>query len=111
MAQKVNILLLDDIDQSEASQTVFFGLDGTAYEIDLNEEHAEQLREALASFIGHARKADSRTGRSKVRSSRQWTASDPSAKVVREWARENGYDVPDRGRVPAEVRDAYSAAN
>ena len=56
MAQKVNIVLVDDLDGSEASQTVSFGLDGTTYEIDLGDKNAAALREALAGYIGHARK-------------------------------------------------------
>ena len=56
MAQRVNIVLVDDIDGSDATETVAFGLDGTSYEIDLNEKHAAKLRDALASYVGHARK-------------------------------------------------------
>ena len=112
MAQKVNILLVDDIDESEASETVAFGLDGTSYEIDLNDEHAAQLRDALATYIGHARKAGGRPRRSGGASRRSAAPADgPSAKDVREWARENGWDVPDRGRVSTEVREAYDAAH
>lgn len=113
MAQKVNIVLVDDIDDSEATETVSFGLDGTSYEIDLNDEHAAQLREALASYIGHARKSGGRAKRGSSGSSRRAAASSdgPSAKDVREWARENGWDVPDRGRVSSEVREAYDAAH
>ena len=56
MAQKVNIVLVDDIDGSEATETVVFGLDGTSYEIDLNDEHAAALREAVAAYVGHGRR-------------------------------------------------------
>ncbi|GAA1914983.1 Lsr2 family protein [Nocardioides lentus] len=113
MAQKVNILLVDDIDESEASETVAFGLDGTSYEIDLNDEHAAQLREALATYIGHARKAGGRPrrGGSAPRRAAASSSDGPSAKDVREWARENGWEVPDRGRVSTEVREAYEAAH
>ena len=58
MAQRVNIVLVDDIDGTDASETVAFGLDGTSYEIDLNEKNAAQLRDALASYVGHARKVE-----------------------------------------------------
>ncbi|WP_110208423.1 histone-like nucleoid-structuring protein Lsr2 [Nocardioides daejeonensis] len=107
MAQKVNIVLVDDIDGSEADETITFGLDGTSYEIDLNSANAEKLREALAPYVGHARKVGGgrRAGR------RAATSSGPSAADVRDWARSNGYEVSDRGRVPAEVREAYNAAH
>ncbi len=111
MAQKVNIVLIDDIDKgSEGAETVTFGLDGTTYEIDLNAEHAAELRDALALYIGHGRKVTAgRRGR--ARSSSGAATSGPSAKAVREWARSKGYNVPDRGRIPAEIREAYNAAH
>lgn len=112
MAQKVNIVLVDDIDGSEATETVSFGLDGTSYEIDLNDKNAGALRDALAGYVGHARKVGSASRRGRKGSaSSSSSASGPSAREVREWARANGYDVPDRGRVSAEVRQAYDAAH
>jgi len=111
MAQKVNIVLIDDLDGSEATESVSFGLDGTSYEIDLNEQNAERLRAALAEFVGHARKVSSGGRRGGGRRSAGAAASGPSAREIRDWARENGYDVPDRGRVAAEVREAYDAAH
>jgi len=109
MAQKVNIILVDDIDGSEATETVSFGLDGTTYEIDLNDKNAAGLRDALAAYIGHGRKVGSAPRRGRRASSS--AASGPSAKEIRDWARANGHDVPDRGRVSAEVREAYVKAN
>ncbi len=107
MAQKVNIVLVDDIDGAEASQTVSFGLDGTSYEIDLTDKNAKALREALATYVGHARKSGAR-GRARRSSS---SNLGPSSKQVRDWARSNGYQVSDRGRVSAEIRQAFDAAN
>ncbi len=106
MAQKVHIVLVDDIDQSEAEETVNFGLDGKNYAIDLNAEHAGKLREALAPYIAHARPAGGRGRRSAGKA-----AGGPAPAEIRAWARENGFDVPDRGRVSAEVREAYAAAH
>ncbi|WP_442938277.1 histone-like nucleoid-structuring protein Lsr2 [Nocardioides sp. Root140] len=106
MAQKVNIILVDDIDDSEASETLTFGLDGVNYEIDLNEAHAQQLREALATYVGHGRRISGRR-----KSGSTVAASGTSAAEVRAWARDNGYDVPERGRIPSDVRAAYDAAN
>lgn len=107
MAQKVNIILVDDIDGSDATETVSFGLDGTTYEIDLNEKNAAGLRDALSGYVGHARKVTSSRGRKKNNA----TTSGPSARELRDWARSNGYEVSDRGRVPAEVREAFNAAH
>jgi len=106
MAQKVNIILVDDLDGSDASETVSFGLDGSSYEIDLNDKNAAKLRDALSGYVGHARKVTS----SKRRKS-STAASGPSARELRDWARSNGFKVSDRGRVPAEVREAFDAAH
>lgn len=116
MAQKIHIVLEDDLDGSEAEETVTFGLDGTTYEIDLNAEHAAELREALATYVGHGRKVSSSGRRGKKSTSASSStggasSGGPSAKEIREWARSNGYDVPDRGRVAADVREAYDAAH
>jgi hypothetical protein len=109
-------VLVDDIDGSEATETIAFGLDGTSYEIDLNDTHAADLRNVLAPFIGHGRKVGSAPRRGAGRRSGGGSGSaasngGPSAKEIRDWARENGHDVPDRGRVSAEVREAYDAAH
>ena len=109
MAQKVNIVLVDDIDGTDATETVSFGLDGTSYEIDLNDSNAAALRDALAGYVGHARKVSSARGR-KTRAASS-SSSGPSARELRDWARSNGYEVSDRGRVPAEVREAFDAAH
>jgi len=117
MAQKVHIILEDDLDGSEATETVSFGLDGTNYEIDLNDDNANALREALATYVGHGRKVSGTRrsnggGGARRTSSAGSSSSDgPSAKEVREWARENGHDVPERGRIPADVREAYDSAH
>ncbi len=108
MAQKVNIVLVDDIDESEAVETVTFGLDGTSYEIDLNKKHAAALRDALSSYVGHARKV---TGSARGRRPSAKTSTGPSAREIRDWARSNGLQVPDRGRIPADVREAFDSAS
>ena len=108
MAQKVNIILVDDVDGSDASETVTFGLDGTSYEIDLNDKNAAALRDALAAYVGHARKVSTRGRRTRTTTT---TTSGPSARELRDWARSNGFEVSDRGRVPTEVREAFDAAH
>lgn len=107
MAQKVNIVLVDDLDDTAATQTVSFGLDGTSYEIDLNDKNAAALREALAGYLGAARKVSGGAKRGR----RSAAALGPSSKQIRDWARSNGFEVSDRGRVPAEVRQAFEAAH
>ncbi len=109
MAQKVSIILVDDIDGGDATETVQFGLDGTAYEIDLSDANATALRDALSGYVGHARKVTS--GRRGRRSTAGAAAGGASAKDVRAWARENNHSVPERGRIPADVREAYDAAH
>ena len=115
MAQRVNVILVDDIDGSEAAETVTFGLDGVQYEIDLSAGNADKFREVLAPYVGHARRSGGRRrssggGRANGASSSS-ARSGASAADIRAWARENGWDVPDRGRVSAEVREAYDAAH
>lgn len=109
MAQRVQIVLEDDLDGSTAVETVYFGLDGVAYEIDLNSGNAERLREALAPWIGNARKVSGRKGGA-VRRPRA-AASSSSATEIRKWAQAQGMPVSSRGRVPAEIREAYEAAH
>jgi hypothetical protein len=110
MAQKVNIILVDDIDESEAVETVSFGLDGSSYEIDLNEKNAKKLRDALAPYVGSGRKVTGRRGRG--RSAAKASSSAHSAKEIRDWARSNGYeDVPERGRIPNHIREAFEAVH
>ena len=113
MAQRVNVVLVDDLDGSDAVETVSFALDGVDYEIDLNEQHASELRNALSLYVGHGRRTGGRRRTSSSGSKRSAGSSSggPSAAEIRAWARENGHDVPERGRVSAEVREAYAAAH
>lgn len=108
MAQKVEILLVDDLDQTEAQETITFGLDGHGYEIDLNKKNAEKLRKALAPFVDNARRTTSKVSR---RQSKGSSANGVSPKEIRMWAQQNGMECPDRGRIPAEVSEAYHAAH
>ncbi|MDQ6933945.1 MAG: Lsr2 family protein [Actinomycetota bacterium] len=108
MAKRVNIELVDDIDESPAEETVSFALDGKQYTIDVNAKHATELRRALAPYVGHATAVHNRPGRRGRRSS---NGDATSASEIRAWARENGWKVPDRGRVSSDVREAYAAAH
>jgi len=109
MAQKIQTLFIDDIDGGDADGTVRFSLDGTDYEIDLSTKHNEELRSALRGYIDHARKVSGSARRGIAgRSGRKPSAVDTVA--VRAWARENGFEIKDRGRVPADLVAKYQAA-
>ena len=108
MAQKVHIVLEDELDGSPATETVSFGLDGKSYEIDLNDKNAGKLRDALAQYVGAGRSVG---GARRGRKSSAATNLGPSAREIRDWARSNWHSVPDRGRIPADVRSAFEAAN
>jgi hypothetical protein len=96
------------IDGGEADDMVRFALNGTEYEIDLSSKHNEELRAALGTYVTHARKMGGSTRRATGRAGRRPCAPDTVA--VRAWARENGYDIKDRGRVPGDLVAKYRAA-
>jgi hypothetical protein len=109
VAQKIQTLFIDDLDGTTAEGTVQFGLDGAEYEIDLNAEHAQALRAALARYVDAARRV---TGapRQPARSRRKPAAAGVDNTEVRDWARGQGLDVKDRGRIPAELVVKFKAA-
>ena len=109
MAQKIQTLFIDDLDGSEAEGTVHFGLDGTEYEIDLNAEHAQALRDALARYVRAARRAGG-GARRPARAGRRAPGGGVDSTEVREWAKAQGIEVKDRGRVPAELVAKFKAA-
>lgn len=106
MAQKTIMQLVDDIDGTEldqgAGETVTFALDGQTYEIDLSSENANKLREVVAPYLAAGRRA----GRPAVRTGKR-SQLGSSAAEIREWARSNGFQVPDRGQIPKSVREAF----
>jgi hypothetical protein len=108
MARKVQYFLVDDIDGGEASETVNFGLDGLSYEIDLSDGNAAALRESLSKYVGNARRAGRRGGRGRGRGA---PARNTETATIRDWARERGLKVSDRGRIPAEILAKYEAEN
>ncbi|MBP1160876.1 hypothetical protein ABIC28_002120 [Rhodococcus sp. PvR044] len=114
MAKKVTVTLIDDVDQEAAAdETVEFGLDGVTYEIDLSSANAAKLREQLEVWVSHARRSTGRRraktavagGKSRVAIDREQSAA------IREWARRNGHKVSARGRISAEITEAYNKAN
>jgi hypothetical protein len=115
MAQKVTVQLVDDLDgtASDDISTVSFALDGATYEIDLTESNAENLRNALEDYIAAGRRTGGRAKRavaigklaSAAPSNREQT------KAIRDWGRQNGFDLSDRGRIPATVIAAFEQAH
>lgn len=110
MAQKVQILFEDDIDGSEAEGTTQFALDGVSYEIDLNETHSTELRKALGPFVDAARVTVTQRATRGPRKATRAPRSGPSTTEVREWAKAQGIEVKDRGRIPAELETKFLAA-
>lgn len=110
MARKTIQMLVDDIDGSKATQTVTFGLDGATYEIDLNDDHAAALRESLEEWVSKGRRVAGRANRRRGGGAGRSGSSSSENQKIRDWARENGIEVSDRGRISAEIREAYAAA-
>jgi hypothetical protein len=118
VAQIHEVRLVDDLDGESADETIEFGIDGKSYEIDLSEKNAARLRDALAEFVGSARRA-SGGGRRRSAAPSAPAASPPRRsavdreqnQAVREWARRQGMKVSDRGRIPTEVTEAYHKAH
>ena len=126
MAQRTVVTLLDDLDQSAADETVEFGLDGVTYEIDLSEDHATALRDAVRDYVEHARRTGGRRRASSAGTSARRSAGRPGQsngsggrapvdreqnQAIREWARKQGMTVSERGRIPREVTEAYHRAH
>jgi hypothetical protein len=107
MAQRTQVLLIDDIDGGKAEETLTFALDGVTYEIDLNEGHARELRDSLGRWLASGRRVSGRAQRGRGR-----PAGDAGMTArVRQWAKQSGLGVSERGRISAEVRAAYDAAH
>jgi hypothetical protein len=111
MAQRVEVKLIDDIDGGDAAETVSFSLDGISYEIDLSDKHAKKLRDEFATWTGHARRSGTGGKSTSRRRSASAGAKRGDLAAVREWARANGHQVSDRGRISAEVQAAYDKAH
>lgn len=108
MAQRIQILLEDDLDGSEASQSINFSVDSTDYVIDLSDSNADEFREVMKKYVGAARKTARGTAPKPRRSSRD--SGEPAPAAVRAWAESNGIEVNNRGRVKQDVIDQYVAS-
>jgi hypothetical protein len=111
MASITKVHLIDDLDGSEASDTLSFSLDGRQYQLDLSDKNANRLRDTLAPFVASARRSggQGRSGGGPNASQRPPTDRERTT-AIREWARQHGHKVADRGRIPASVIDAYDKA-
>jgi Lsr2 len=104
--QRIEVALEDDLTGGPADETVQFGFDGTAYELDLNSRHAADMRHRLAPFVEHARRVRYRVSRVPVRTA----ASRERSRLIRAWAERQGLEVSDRGRLSADVIQQYENA-
>jgi hypothetical protein len=113
VAQIREIRLIDDLDGGTAAETVGFGIDGKNYEIDLSSGNAGKLRDALASYVAAARRSGGRRGGGSAGNApaRRPPIDREQNQAIRDWARKRGMKVSDRGRIPAEVLDAYHQEN
>lgn len=107
MAQRLRTHYVDDLDGSDAEGTVRFSLDGAQYEIELNAAHAMELRDVLAPYVEAGRKVPRRTRRSRGKAAAKGIKSNE----VRDWAKTNGVEIRNRGRVPANVVTKFLAAS
>ena len=105
MAQRVTVEMTDDIDGTEAAETIAFRVDGAAYEIDLSKKNAAKMRQAFRRYIEHARKAPGSRRSGRPRRDRH------SSSAVRDWAKQQGIQISERGRIPASVVSQYEEAN
>jgi nucleoid-associated protein Lsr2 len=114
VATQTKVELIDDLTGDKADETVLFGIDGREFEIDLSRDHAGELRDNLARYLAKARKVGKRTTVSTTTSKRTASGQRQSREqtaAIREWARANGHNVSDRGRIPLEVAKAFEDAH
>lgn len=114
MAQKVTVTLVDDLDGGKAEETVEFALDGKSYQIDLSDENAKKLRESVATYVDSARRAThgrSPAPRRQQGGTQRATVDREQNQAIRDWARNQGMNVSDRGRIPSDVVDAFHTSH
>lgn len=112
MAQQFQVQYIDDLDGSDlgsVANTISFAFEGREYSIDLSDQNAAQFREVMAPYVENGHRVTGTRARPARKSSGRSSTGD--TKAIREWARNNGYEVSDRGRIPADIMDAYAAAN
>ena len=111
MAKRTIEVFHDDLDGSEGASTVKFGLDGKSYEIDLSEAHEKELRKALEKYVGAATQVSVHNAASTGRRKYGTGPVRRDTKHIREWLREEGVEISDRGRIPIDLMNRYNAAH
>src|SRR4051812_3012125 len=111
VAQRTTVVVTDDLDGSEGANTVTFAFEGVEYEVDLSASNAKKLKKALDPYISAARKTGGRRSSGRRSATRSGRSSSGDTAAIREWARSQGLQVSERGRVPQSLRDQYAAAN
>lgn len=106
--RKIEVTLIDDIDHTPASRTVTFALDNKSYQIDLSDANYDKLEAALAPFVEKATRVSRQKGAVAAPAA---TASRAASATIRQWAKDQGHKVPDRGRIPNEILALYEAAH
>lgn len=109
MAKTTIVQLVDDLDGSEAAETIKFGLDGYSYEIDLSNKNASKLRNALQVYVDHGTRVSSRSAAARSTGGRRAAGAERDQnKAIRAWAIRKGYDVAPRGRIRSDIVEAYN---
>ena len=114
MAQQFQVQYIDDLDGTDPgseANTISFAFDGKEYTIDLSDENAEAFREVMAPYVENGHRVSGGKAKPARRAAAKSSSAAGDTKAIREWARDNGYEVSDRGRIPGNVMDAYAAAN
>lgn len=109
VAQKTVVELVDDIDGGRADETVAFAIDGVEFLIDLSRENAARLRDSLAQYVGHARRTDGRKARNGT--ARRFGPARLDNQAIREWARSQGENIAERGRIPQALVTKFQEAH
>lgn len=109
MAQKVQVILVDDLSGGSADETVSFSLDGVSYEIDLSTDNAAKLRDVLNPYVESARRVGGRAQRGRRRAARDGGGA--KTQEIRAWAKSKGYEVSERGRIPASIVEEFEKAH
>ncbi|WP_026424263.1 histone-like nucleoid-structuring protein Lsr2 [Actinokineospora inagensis] len=112
MAQKTVVELVDDLDGGLADETVAFAIDGVEFLIDLSRENAARLRDSLAQYVGHARRTDGRKSKNGT-VARRFTGGGTRLdnQAIREWARSQGENIAERGRIPQALVTKFQEAH
>jgi hypothetical protein len=111
MAQKISVALTDDLDGTEATETVRFSIDGNSYEIDLNAMNAAHMRDVIGRYTGAARRVGGNKPRSASSDIGRKRPADPENAKIRDWAISRGIKVGTHGRIPEHIRAMYESTD